>query len=770
MSIAVVRGWAQRARKTILAVAITLAVATVPYWEVLAGRRTAMYGDVNDLQVPLYTAAWRTIRAGHWPWWTQNVFGGHSMVGAAQYAVFYPFNAIFGWLDPQTAYRWWMLGHVWLAAAGAFAWSWHRWRSRPGAVVSGIAYALNGFTVLHLVHPSFLAAAAWLPFAFLGIDLVSERWSTARAALVAIPIALIAFLGHPQLVWMATLGCSVYAVALLVLRGRDWAATGRTVGAIACGLGIGALQLLPLASFSQSSVRPTLSMTGSFEHSVMPHQLLLFGFPYVFGGASHGPSSAPWTGSDLYHEVGNYFGVTVLALAVVGVVVLRKNRVVQALGVLAVVAVLIGLGRSTPFGHLVYDVVPGARLFRSWGRTLWLANLAVSMLAGVGVREVLRAPQRVVTRIAMIAGALAVVAIVLPHLGAVQGKLATGSAGTIVRALPVVLLLALAGAVALAAVNRRIGVVAILVVCALDMVSFANVAPWYSSSQDAAEVHALYDASPPVFGALHDASGGIDRWASDSYVFRSLSLAKDLLGVNGYDPLLQKDWAETAGGWRYHGYPARADLWEPGWASDVLRVSTLVLSNSVRPTDQSWEPNGAVPDMGFTRWVRTPRLPDAYLVGAVDLTTLTQIRSRLASPYANFRASAYVERRTPGMDGLDQPGRAGTVDSTDMLDSGRIVVDARRDALLVVSQDWERGWHATVDGKSVPVLRTNGLVIGLTVPRGHHVVHIAFTPPGLRRGALVALLAVLVLFLVAPLAAWVQARRQRSENAAAGSA
>ena len=79
-------------------------------------------------------------------------------------------------------------------------------------------------------------------------------------------------------------------------------------------------------------------MTGSFEHSVTPHQLLLFGFPYVFGGASHGPSSAPWTGGDLYQEVGNYLGITILALAVVGVFVLRKNRVVQALGVMAVVA------------------------------------------------------------------------------------------------------------------------------------------------------------------------------------------------------------------------------------------------------------------------------------------------------------------------------------------------------------------------------------------------------------------------------------------------
>ena len=760
MSIADVRGRVQRARKTILAVAITLTIATVPYGQVLIGRRTAMYGDVNDFHVPIYTTVWRTLRAGHWPWWTQNVFGGHSMVGAAQYAVFYPFNAVFGWLDPQTAYRWWMLGHVWLAAAGAFAWSWHRWRSRPGAIVSGVAYALNGFAVLHLVHPSFLAAVAWLPFAFLGIDLVSERWSRSRAALVAIPVALIAFLGQPQLVWMATLGCAIYAGALLLLRVRNLAATGRAAAALACGLGIGAIQLIPLAVFSSTSVRPALSMKGSFEHSVTPHQLLLFGFPYIFGGASHGSLAAQWTGGDLYQEVGNYLGVTILALAVAGALVLRRNRVVQALGVMTVAAVLIGLGGSTPFGHFAYDLVPGAREFRSWGRTLWLANLAVPMLAGAGVREMLRAPERAASRIALAAGGLAVVVILMPHIGALQGMLVTGSAGTTARWMPVVLVLSLAGAVALAAVHRRAGMVAILVVCAVDMVAFVNVAPWYSSSESAARVHALYDASPPVFGEPYNASGGIDRWVSDSYIFRSLSLAKDLLGVNGYDPLLQKDWAETAGGWRYDGYPARADLWEPGWKSDVLRLSTAVLSNSVVPTDHSWRPDGAVPGLAFTRWIRTPRLDDAYLVGAVDLSTLGQIRDQLANPYANFRASALIERRTPAMDDLDQPGRAGTVEFADLLDKGRIVVDAKRDALLVVSQNWERGWHATVDGKSVPVLRTDGLVIGLTVPRGHHVVRIAFTPPGLRLGAFVALLAVLALFVAAPFVSVVQKIRR----------
>ena len=255
--------------------------------------------------------------------------------------------------------------------------------------------------MLHLVHPSFLAAVAWLPFTFLGVDLVSERWSWPRAALVAVPIALIAFLGQPQLVWMAILGCALYAAALLLLRGTDLGGHGSGRGRVVVRARHRRDPVAPVARVqSHECADPTLSMSASFEHSVTPHHLLLFGFPYLFGGASHGSVvAAPWTGGDLQQEVGNYLGITILAAwRSSALIVQRRNRVVQALVAMTLVAVLFGLGGSTPFGHLAYAVVPGAKEFRSWGRTLWLANLAVSMLAGLGVRELLRAPQRIGVR------------------------------------------------------------------------------------------------------------------------------------------------------------------------------------------------------------------------------------------------------------------------------------------------------------------------------------------------------------------------------------
>ena len=40
----------------------------------------------------------------------------------------------------------------------------------------------------------------------------------------------------------------------------------------------------------------------------------------------------------------------------------------------------------------------------------------------------------------------------------------------------------------------------------------------------------------------------------------------------------------------------------------MIRVSTLVLSNNVVPTEKSWQPNRAVPGFASPRWIHTPRL------------------------------------------------------------------------------------------------------------------------------------------------------------------
>jgi len=746
MKVSTVLESVRRSRRSLVSLGLSLLVVTAPFWEVVVGRRTTMYGDVNNFNVPAYIEVWRTIKAGNWPWWTANVFAGHSMVGSGQYAVFYPLNVVFGLFDPVTAYRWWVLGHIWLAVAGAFAWSWHRWRSRPGAAVSAIAYGLNGFLLLHLVHPAFIATVAWLPFVFLGIDLLQRRGSWSRAAIVAVPLGMIGLLGQPQLLWIAVLGSGAYA-ATLALANRDRGTVLRASGAIACGLALSAIQWIPQFLFSRTSVRPDLSLDTAFEGSLLPRHLLTFLFPYPFGGGSQDtPFASPWMGGGLFPEVSSYVGVVAIALAVAGFVVLRRTPAALALAVMVVLGLLVSLGDSTPLGAIFHGTLPGAQLFRHWGRTMLLANLGLAILAGAGVRELLRRPRTAAVSFGLGAVGLGVVAATLPAWGSLGETLAAGSAGTWSRALPVVLLLALGAALFGATFRRVVAAGAIVTLCAVDLFLFASSAPWRDLAIGPSQARSFYEENrEPLFGRPFDAPGGVDRWASSWYGFRSDSLVMDLRGINGYDPLIQRDWADTAGGWLYDGFPTRQDLWDPGWTADVLRVTTLVLQEDIDASDAGWTRDGPVPGLDFVRWIRSPRLPAAQLVGAVEVASLDEVRERLRDPATDLHGVAYVETPPVGPE-FNEPGPAGTVADADVIQTGKVVVEADRPALLVLSHSWQRGWHARIDGEPAVVVRANGLVLGIAVPPGRHVIDVWFVPPGLALGSVLALLALGALF------------------------
>ena len=59
---------------------------------------------------------------------------------------------------------------------------------------------------------------------------------------------------------------------------------------------------------------------------------------------------------------------------------------------------------------------------------------------------------------------------------------------------------------------------------------------------------------------------------------------------------------------------------------------------------------------------------------------------------------------------------------------------------------WDAGWHASVDGRSVPVLRVNHALRGVVVPSGRSTIVYHYQPAGLTwglRASLIGLVAVL---------------------------
>ncbi|MEO5952197.1 MAG: YfhO family protein, partial [Chloroflexia bacterium] len=68
----------------------------------------------------------------------------------------------------------------------------------------------------------------------------------------------------------------------------------------------------------------------------------------------------------------------------------------------------------------------------------------------------------------------------------------------------------------------------------------------------------------------------------------------------------------------------------------------------------------------------------------------------------------------------------------------RLTTDGTRSALLVVSESFYPGWHATLDGQPVEILRTNYLSQGVVVPAGKHTIEMKYEPDSFRNGALLS--------------------------------
>ena len=60
--------------------------------------------------------------------------------------------------------------------------------------------------------------------------------------------------------------------------------------------------------------------------------------------------------------------------------------------------------------------------------------------------------------------------------------------------------------------------------------------------------------------------------------------------------------------------------------------------------------------------------------------------------------------------------------------------DMRTEGVVILSDLWDAGWHAELDGKPTTVHRANITLRGVHVPQGNHSIVLSYWPASLRLG------------------------------------
>jgi membrane protein YfhO len=657
-----------------------------------------------DFHVPVRALYQQMLAHGDPPTWTPALFGGFDLHGEGQVGAYHPLHQIFYRLLPLDVALNLEILMTYLAVVAGTYWFLRRLGLEShGAMFGAMTFGFGGFMLTHFPHINMLACVGHMPWVLGCFDVLvmdcGDGARSRRAAAFAGAALLIGsqvLLGFPQAVWWTLLAGTAFTLWRSLTAG--WRRLLAPACAVVVGMLIGGIQLLPTVAAAAQSVRVKETRSFLLGYSLHPWNIVQFWSPY-------GLAKRAFTRREelQFHEFAIYPAAFVV-LAPIWIWVRRaslerRRGLIAAASVFAAVMFVLALGRYGGLARLVL-FLPGVGRLRAPARYIVLIQLALAVLAAIAVEDlaglrgtgVRLSPKQIAAIVSVaILNLLTLLLLNTRIIPTARDVLVAGvrqaSVGTIIVVGVTILLL-------LAARGVRWALPLLIVVTAADLAGWG--------------LTYLY-RKPPI--PLSEFRLGI----ADSPASEPLRLA----GPNTW-----KDQPLMSGYYMIGGYVGLYPNVRLSWLEAPYRR----LAGTQREIDETLhlvEYTGGVP--------RARMLTDVRVTSdvAADIE------------HIDLQRTALVDAALPPLDG--DPGTARILVDR----PGHFVVHTETTGrqLLSISERYDAGWAATIDGRPASAVRVNGDFLAVVVDRGEHSVELRYQPKALARGQIMSLAGLVALIV-----------------------
>ncbi len=775
----------------ILIIAMLALLPLLFFWRVItpnsADRLSLKAGDFTEQYFPLRAFSARAWVNGDLPLWNPHIFGGQPGLADIQSGALYPPHIVqalaLGWLGkgfPLSALAWQVILHFSLAAVGAYLlgryWARRAGASRrvarfTGAIVS-LAFTYSGyFTGFPVQQMTILLVSAWLPWVMWTLartlDAVADglpaRVSLARAGWAATAFALAILAGHPQTVmYIFYLIAAYFVFRVLSFRfrvagwqgGNQQSAVSNQRSAIsgqrsavsqshfslftfhfslitALGGLIAAAQLLPTLDFIRRSLRADLDFS-AVSRGLPLSELVSVLYPGYFGGSPE------------------YMGILPLLLVAAALVLSRRKLrgTIIFWAAVALGSLVLAFGANTFAYPLAYLTLPGFDAVRQQERVFLLFSFSMAILAGYGALALatpfpkpMQSVWKNFERNARRVGAVALTLTGLFIYGAVAANVrgdAVNLFNGVLRHHIFGLIIFGGGLLMLAARPRRFWRRGWGMMLVAGWLAFNLFTVNWQFNLERRTVEPFTPTGVSQF--LREHTGGEPvRMASGGLLSggNNAAMVFELADITGNTPLQLADVATFAAempSWR---------LWQLLNVRYVLDTRDIDSAGLARRFEADGVKVFEVTDPFPRAWLahRLVRGDDwrALAEDSFDLKTTALVAKPVAVAETDAADSVTVTGAKAGFLALD--------------------VSAGGDGLLVVSEIWDAGWRATVDGQPAPIIRADGVLLGVPVSAGTHAVTLRYQPEAFRRGVFLSAVGLLIALV---LIAW--GSRRKNDN------
>ncbi len=699
---------------------VLIASATALGWmgRAIVTGKIPFTGDLLHWNYPIRDFYAGALARGQHGWWMPTLFGGFDIAGEGQLGVFHPLHWLLYRLLPlDRAFAIELIAPYLIALAGTWLFL-RRASGTPAAAFGAMLFTFGGFMLSHGVHMNMVGVVAHVPWLLWLCDrlFVHQRRRRLTSAAMALLIGSQVLLGHPQALFWSCLLVGSYALVLAWTGGRtSTSALLWLAAAYALGAGIGAGQLLSTWYEAAHSTRPVDDLAFATSFSLPPIQLLQLIAPYLFWGRVLRWNEAAAAND----EFAVYAGAVTLTLAVWWLASARRADVrtspTDRVAWWGLAIALLGAWLATgSYGRLYYlqTWLPIIGEFRAPVRYVLFVQLGAVMMA---VAALVRLAESAMPagRAILAAWIVAALSIVVAVVGANRHVAGAGASLPSVVVGPALFIVA-AALITLASRGARAAVAGLVLLAAADhmLYGLGGVIAWQDFVTRAQAVAFLDEYPANIMpGDGRVARGGFP----DLHVLGGYRLID---GYAGLTPTKTLDYR----------------------SSNALRVAGVKYAH-VNFLEGRMVPGAQTLVKG---WLKLPEpLPRARLVSdarisrdprtdieniAVDHTVLV---NRLLDLSLDASGSAVITR--------DDPGDIA------------VTTTASGSSMLTVSESFDAGWGARVDGQPARVEQVNGDFIGVVVPPGTHQVVLAFRPPYYDVGRMIGVTSLVTTLLMAAL-------------------
>lgn len=742
------------------AAGVVALVAFLPFVRGVLSGGALYFRDLSLIFHPFRRYAAEGLRRGEVRFWDPFV---HEGVPLVYLPVAYPLDLLHAlWVDE----RWFSLLlalHVPLAAVAFLALGRSLGLSALAAGTGGLVYALGGFALSTVNFYVYIQAVAWAPLAILTLRRAAHgsRRDVVRAAVVAA-------------VLFSTLGLELALQAVLIglvlaVTTRDGGAVGRAGGSLALGAALAAPVILVMRAQMAAGERVHgFPVDVMLNQSVHPLGLLQIVIADLFGDLGALPDR--WWGSRFFDRgfpyiLSLYVGATVLALAVTGVV--SKAAHTRRLAALLLIALAACLGRYVGLAPILELLPPALRIFRFPVKLFFTVHVATALLAAWGIEALVRDPAAW-RRLALVAGCFGLVLLAVPVLPLL---LPQGAAWFVAHFFPA----ALGWPTRLGHFDHLVrnaaagGALALVLAALAVLVRRGRLGP---------KTGAVLVATIATADLLR-AGSGLNPMVGASFFTVSPEVSSALQGLPDLQRVFTCNVEESRAYWQARRERGpRHELMTFAAQTDTLtphRNRAIHVRSALSPDLTSLVPVSRLPPPGVScadpdRLVPELRRRGVSHVISLDLLSATGLREvARASPPRIAPLTVFVHavdatrplrfvaprvRRQPSPEDAavvwipeapeDVEGAVGTVTTVQETTGAlELEVEASRPTAVVVLEGTFRGWRASRDGASVPVLEA-GHHRAVWVPAGRSRVVLAYRPRGLREGLVLSFIGVAV--------------------------